>query len=219
MIKAITFDLDNTLIDFIKMKKGASNAAATAMVKAGLKLDINYVKKTLFTEYMLDIEGNHVFQDFLKKHSIKSERILAAAMNAHMKNKFRYTKPFPKVKKVLKKLRKRGYKLGIVTDAPRIKAYQRLEAMDLTEYLDVVVGREDTGRAKPSTLPFKKALKLLKVEAKNALHVGDWPDKDILGAKKVGMKTCFARYGYLGKGKVVYADFKIKKFSDILDHL
>lgn len=37
MIKAITFDLDNTLIDFMKMKKASSNAAAKAMVNKNIK--------------------------------------------------------------------------------------------------------------------------------------------------------------------------------------
>ena len=39
MIKAVLFDLDNTLIDFMRMKKEASRAAAYAMVEAGLKAD------------------------------------------------------------------------------------------------------------------------------------------------------------------------------------
>ena len=25
--------------------------------------------------------------------------------------------------------------------------------------------------------------------------VGDWPERDVVGAKKIGMKTAFARYG------------------------
>ena len=74
-IKAITFDLDNTIIDFIRMKKNSTNAAAEAMVKAGLELDVNTVKKELFEEYIKDIEGNHVFQDFLKKQDRKSTRL------------------------------------------------------------------------------------------------------------------------------------------------
>ena len=38
MLKAITFDLDNTLIDFMSMKRKASDAAANEMVKHGVKL-------------------------------------------------------------------------------------------------------------------------------------------------------------------------------------
>jgi beta-phosphoglucomutase-like phosphatase (HAD superfamily) len=36
MIRAILFDLDNTLIDFTGMKKAAIREAARSMLKAGL---------------------------------------------------------------------------------------------------------------------------------------------------------------------------------------
>ena len=39
MIKAIIFDLDNTLLDFVKMKQFAVKAAITAMNEAGLEAD------------------------------------------------------------------------------------------------------------------------------------------------------------------------------------
>ena len=32
----------------------------------------------------------------------------------------------------------------------------------------------------------------------------------------MGMKTCFARYGYQGQGKRVMADYKIERIEDVL---
>lgn len=217
MIKAITFDLDNTLIDFMKMKIASSDAAARAMIKSGLNMNLKEAKKELFEEYIKDIEGNHAFQDFLKKNNSYDERILASAINAHTITKLKFLKTYPGVKFTLNELKKRGLKIAIVTDAPRLKAFQRLDAINISNLFDIVIGKEDTNQLKPSIYPFKKALKLLNVEPFEAMHVGDWPEKDILGAKKLGMKTCFARYGYLGKGKVVMADFKINSIKEILE--
>ena len=45
---------------------------------------------------------------------------------------------------------------------------------------------------------------------------GDWPERDIKGAKAVGMKTCFARYGN-PKAKKVYADYEIDNIKMLLD--
>jgi len=220
-IKALTFDLDNTLIDFMKMKKLACDNAARAMVKAGLKLNLNTAKKELLQTYLKEgIEGNTAFEVFLKKYKSNTEKILATALNAYQASKIRNIGiSYPDVKSTLKKLKKLGYKLAIVTDAPRLKAYQRLDAMGIVDLFDVIVGFEDTGKIKPSKYPFKKALKLLKVNPEETMHVGDFPDRDIKGAKSLGIKTVFASYGYMGVGKIVWADYKIKKFKDILELL
>jgi putative hydrolase of the HAD superfamily len=51
MIKAILFDLDNTLIDFMRMKRQASQAAIEAMIQAGVKLNKEDAQKILFELY------------------------------------------------------------------------------------------------------------------------------------------------------------------------
>lgn len=217
MLKAITFDVDNTLIDFIKMKTRASNDAAIAMIKTGLKMDKEKAKKELFETYIKDIDGNTAFEIFLRNNNAYSDRVLAAALNAYLRTKLDFLEPYPEVKETLLKLKKKGLKLGIVTDAPRLKAYQRLDAMKIADLFDVVVGKEDTGEEKPSKMPFLAALKQLKLKPEEVMHVGDWPEKDIKGAKLVGMKTCFAKYGFQELGRMVKADFEIDRFEEVLN--
>ena len=68
MIKAITFDLDQTLIDFVKYKKECASAAMDAMIKAGLKGDRKKLKKELMDFYFSHgIESHDIFTVFLKK--------------------------------------------------------------------------------------------------------------------------------------------------------
>jgi len=207
MLKAITFDLDQTLIDFMHWKRVSSDAAAKAMVRAGLPMKVSVAKKKLFTKYIKDIESDTIFGDFLKENNSYDERILAAGINAYRRLRFTLLKPYPKVKYVLAKLKK--YKLGIVTDASRLKAFLRLDAMGLS--FDYVVGYEDTMKSKPSSFPFKKMLSLLKVKGPECLHVGD-SYKD-MAASKLGIITCLARYGSLVD---IEADFVVDRFEDIL---
>ncbi|MFA6268533.1 MAG: HAD-IA family hydrolase [archaeon] len=213
-IKAITFDLDMTLIDFMKFKRRGSDAAANAMTKTGFKVD----KDELFKFYMHDIEGDTVFGEFLKSKNNYSERILAAGINAYLKEKHKHLQTYPGVKKTLLKLKELGFKIVLITDAPRLKAFMRLDSLGIAELFDIVVGFEDTGTRKPSQLPFEKALKLLNLKPSQAMHVGDWPERDILGAKEVGMKTCLAEYGWNSHklGKWIEPDYKIKTFEDIV---
>ena len=216
MIRAITFDLDQTLIDFVSYKKKCASAAIHAMVKAGFKGNRLKLEKELMDFYFsYGIESHDIFTAFLKMKGSYTDRILAAGINAYRSH--RVLKPYPGVKKTLLKLKKKGYKLGVVTDAPRLKAYLRLDSMGIASLFDVVVGKEDTGRVKPSTLPFKKALSLLGVKPSEAMHVGDYPEKDVLGAKKAGMKTCFARYGDQKQGRKVWADYYVDRVEDVWD--
>lgn len=216
MIKAILMDCDNTLIDFMRMKRLATNNAAKAMVKAGLNMPLKKAKEQLFKTYMkVGIESRKPFTIFLKNHRQFNEKMLAAGINAYNSSKIKHLKPYKDVIPTLKKLKKH-YKLGVISDAPRLKLYQRLDAMKITDFFDVIIGYEDTGRKKPSKLPFKKALNELNVKPEEALFIGDWPDKDVKGAKQIGMKTVFARYGYLWQGKIVYADYKAVHFKDLL---
>ena len=43
MIKAVIFDLDNTLLDFMKMKEYAVKAAIAGMIEAGLDLSLIHI--------------------------------------------------------------------------------------------------------------------------------------------------------------------------------
>jgi len=206
-----------TLIDFMKMKSKASDAAAKAMVKAGLDMPVEKAKKRLFETYLeVGIESETVFQKFLKENNAYSERILAAAINAYLRTKYRHMKAYPDVAPTLKKIKEMGIKIAIVTDAPRLKAYQRLDIMGIADMFDAVVGFEDTGKTKPSTLPFEKALTILGVRPQEAMHVGDWPERDVLGARKLGIKTCLAKYGF-HMGKYIKADYEINSFKELLE--
>jgi len=218
-IKAVIFDLDNTLIDFLKMKKEACRFALKAMIKKGLKVLFEPGYKKLMETYIrTGIDSNTAFEQFLKEAGCCDTKILAAGINEYLKVKNKFLKPYPNVKTTLKKLKKRGLKLAIVTDAPRLKAYQRLVAMGIDDYFDFVTGFEDTGKEKISQLPFKVAIERLKIKPENIMMVSDSISRDLIGARKLGMITVLAKYGQVWKetekGK---PDFEINDISEILN--
>jgi len=52
------------------------------------------------------------------------------------------------------------------------------------------------------------------------LFVGDNPERDILGARKLGMKTALAEYGNgWYKGKKIKPDYILKDISQLLEVL
>jgi HAD superfamily hydrolase (TIGR02253 family) len=217
--RAVLFDLDNTLVDFMGMKRAASKTAASAMVDAGLDADKEVFADELFSFYLNRwIESDDAFEAFLlEKYNKVDYRILAAGVNAYLKEKYLHLKPYPGVKETLAELKKMGLKLAVVSDGVRLKAWMRLNAAGLDKYFDVVVTHEDTCKKKPCPEPFQKALKELGLRPDECLFVGDWPERDIEGAKAVGMQACLAEYGLVDKSKKHNGEYEIKNIKDLLE--
>ena len=219
-IKAIIFDLDNTLIDFMQMKEESCRAAIQAMIGAGLKMDQKVAFCSLMeTYYRLGLESDFAFTQFLKKNKQFDHKILAAAINKYQETKAGYVRSYPNVKLVLQSLAEKGLVLSIVTDAPKTKAYQRLLLMGIEQYFEFVVGFEDTNVKKHTGLPLELAIKLLKKEGpdiKNSeiLMVGDSIKRDLIPATKLGLKTAIAKYGQLSKENGT-VDYELENITDL----
>ena len=216
-LRAVLFDLDNTLVDFMQMKRVCSEAAIRAMVEAGLGIDEGKATRILFRMYEKHgIEDQKIFERFLRKVLGKVDyKVLASGIAAYRRVKAGYLSPYPKVRETLIKLKSMGLVLAIVSDAPRMQAWLRLAEMNITEFFDVVVALEDTNRLKPSSMPFRQALKKLGVKAEEVLFVGDNPERDIKGAKSIGMRTALAKYGQVTMGKSS-PDFVLEEPSEIV---
>ena len=216
-VKAIVFDLDNTLIDFMRMKRKASEAAISAMIKAGVKIDkerAEEILNRLFKKY--GMEYQKIFDELLKEITGQVDlRILAAAVVAYRRVKGDLLEPYPNVIPVLTKLKKKVTTLGVVSDAPKFQAWTRLYEMKLDKFFDFVVAWEDTNNLKSSGLPFQKVLEKLKMKPEEILVVGDRLSRDILPAKNLGMKTVLARYGMVIKEEG-QADYEINDISELL---
>ena len=197
MIKAIIFDLDNTLLDFIKMKQFSVKAAITAMNEAGLAVNEEKAYQDIFDLYIeKGWENQQVFDDYLNQTVGKvSNKILAAGIVSYRRAREATLLVYPNVNKTLIELIKMGIKLAVVSDAPSREAWMRLYYLNLHHVFEPVLTYDDTGVRKPSAEPFKMALDVLNVEPEEALMIGDWPERDVVGAKQIGMKTIFARYG------------------------
>jgi FMN phosphatase YigB (HAD superfamily) len=221
-IKAVIFDLDNTLIDFMRMKEESCRAAVKAMISTGLDMDEDEAFAELMNTYFsLGLESDYAITDFLRGVGQFDHKILAAAINSYLKKKATLIEPYPDVELVLKKLNEKGVVTAIVTDAPKTKAYQRLLAMGIESYFRFVVGFEDTGNGKHTGLPLKMALDKLRKEFPDLVNseilmVGDSVQRDIEPAKKLGLRTAISKYGQIEEVKSDSIDCELNAVTDLL---
>jgi len=218
MIKAVIFDLDNTLVDFMKMKRLSIEEAIRAMVDSGLQISIQESNKIIDEIYKEQgIEYQKVFDVFLQRVLKKVDyKILSAGIVAYRRAREAALIPYPHVYPTLHQLMKMGMKMGIVSDAPTKEAWLRLAYLNFHHIFDAVVTFEDTGVRKPNSAPFLMILEKLKVSPDQALMLGDWAERDILGASLVGMKTAFAKYGDTFHTEVHNANYELNDISELI---
>ncbi len=197
LVKGVVFDLDNTLLDFMKMKEFAVKSAIKGMIEAGLKVneDSSYTEIIAIYE-KFGWENQKVFDVFIEKQiGYVEHKFLAAGIVAYRRAREANLMAYPNVNKTLMALAKAGIKLGVVSDAPSREAWMRIYYLNLYHFFDAVITFDDTGKTKPSEKPFRMSLEKLDLLPKETIMLGDWPDRDVVGAKKIGMRTAFARYG------------------------
>jgi HAD superfamily hydrolase (TIGR02253 family) len=217
MIKAVVFDLDQTLIDFMRMKRLSCEAAMDAMIAAGLRIDKERGLKILYQIYSRHgMEYQRIFQSFLIKVMGRIDYgIMASGIVAYRRVKEGLLYPYPNVIPILKALKKK-YRIAILSDAPRIQAWIRLAAMGLQKSFDLVITFEDTGVEKPTSKPFMLALKKLGLRPDECVMVGDSLRKDIAPAKRLGFRTVYAKYGGNYQPASVKPDYVINDIKELL---
>ncbi|MFA5108292.1 MAG: HAD-IA family hydrolase [Candidatus Micrarchaeia archaeon] len=220
MVKAIIFDLDNTLVNFWEFKQESADEAARAMVGAGLEMNEKRVRDLIFKIYETHgIEYQLTFSELLKPFKFekpKFERIRNAAITAYLRKKSQMLRPYEGVEQMLCGLGGE-YRLAVLTDAAKEQAHQRLEFVNLQKYFEAIGTFHDTNIYKPGVEPFLFISKKLSLEPSDCLMVGDNPSRDIKGAKSAGMKTCFAKYGHNYGNDGTVADFEIEKPQELIE--
>lgn len=106
---------------------------------------------------------------------------------ASWRRSFAKLKPFPLVRPALQELRRRGVTVAALSDFP---IERKLDALGIGDLIQFSACTEDSGYLKPHAAPFLFVCKELGVEPSQVLYVGDSYRKDMVGASRVGMRTC-----------------------------
>lgn len=216
MLKAILFDLDDTLLDWSEFRQDWP----VFEEQNHLRRVFDYVAQVatplpdfqvFVTEYRTRTREawRHGRATLIAPHlgTILVEAVAACGSSAAMEDLLRVydwraipgTRLFPEVPEMLSLIREKGIQMAIVTNAHQPMRARDVEIGEhgLLEYFpECRISAADAGLLKPHPMIFQMALDQLGVKAHEAVFVGDNPVADISGPQGIGIKTVLRANGH-----------------------
>ncbi|MEM2028433.1 MAG: HAD family hydrolase [Candidatus Bathyarchaeia archaeon] len=196
-IKAVTFDIEDTLYDSSLQMRMARLNAIRAMIEAGLPIDVETRYKRL--EEIVNEYGAHYgkhFDKLLERLGLRwNPRVIAAGVVAYRETSQAYLKPFPDTVPTLIQLRDHKYKLGVISDGLAVKEWQKLIHLGVHHLFHSVVISEECGTLELTDEVFRRCLRELNVKPHEAIYVSSRLNKAIKNANKVGLISVRLRRG------------------------
>ncbi|MDI9644264.1 MAG: HAD family hydrolase [Candidatus Verstraetearchaeota archaeon] len=189
-IRAVLFDMDNTLLDFMAAKASACRAVAGKLGKDdGLDLLNRFLKNKA------EHESHLIIADYMGSLGIYDGELFFEVCETYDLTKLEAIEAYDGIPELLTYLKTNRFALGVVTNARRVNAEMRLEKAGLRRFFDAVVTADDTEQIKPDPRHLEVAIGRLGVIPEETIFVGDSIEMDIKAAKRLGMKTAYAKYG------------------------
>jgi HAD superfamily hydrolase (TIGR01549 family) len=189
-LRAILFDLDDTLYDFGSFWKGRLQHAVGTVAARDPRVDRAALEQAALAEWVL---MEH-WPDFLRRHGIADEDLIAATHAAFQQGWFDGMTLPEDTAVVLQTLRAR-FKIGLITNGPSHIQRHKIERFGLAERMDLLVVSGEFGSHKPDPAIFRHAVAQLGVAPGEALFVGDSLEHDLRGAAAAGLPfVWFNRY-------------------------
>jgi putative hydrolase of the HAD superfamily len=101
----------------------------------------------------------------------------------------KYFSLFPGALNLLRDLKTRGKRLGLVTNGVSETHRDKIALLQITEYFDAIFLADEVGMVKPDPLLFAHACQKLSSSPSRSAMVGDRYDRDISGALEAGLFT------------------------------
>ncbi|MBQ7037835.1 MAG: riboflavin biosynthesis protein RibF [Clostridia bacterium] len=190
--KAVIFDFDDTLQD--------RTAAFLAVARQLLSRHMHAADAEKLEQYARQMcaenRGGYVdystfFHEFIKRWSFK-EGVTGEQLLWEYHRLFPlHSALYPETIAVLREIRQRGYRIGIITNGNPLLQNRKLDLTGLRLCTDLVMISGDEGIHKPHPELFRRAAARLGVAPENCVYVGDHPINDIKGAKSAGMQAIY----------------------------
>lgn len=178
-MKAIIFDFDGTLpICFHAFKYVFQKYDEKELTSADIKEMFGPSETGIIRENLTHPEKEAAIEDYYEQYASHHQQFVEnnKAMAA-----------------LLRDLKNAGFQLGIFTGKARRSLDISLKELDLEGVFDVMITGDDVVKAKPDAEGLRKVLELLKVDASDAIYIGD-SDADVQAGKQAQVYTIGAQW-------------------------
>ena len=206
-IETILFDLDGTLID------------TNELIIASFTHTVEKFGDRPYTrEEILDFIGPPLVDSLTLVNPNKIDDMVTAYREHNYANHEKYVKAYPNVVETIKKLKAKGYKMGIVTTKIHHTAELGLKIAGMEGIFDVIIGLDDVENAKPHPEPVLTAIDQLKANPMTTLMVGD-NYHDIEAGQNAGVQTAGVAWAIKGRESLekYRPDYMLENISDLFE--
>ncbi|MBE3917578.1 HAD-IA family hydrolase [Vibrio parahaemolyticus] len=236
MLKAIFFDMDETLCGTSQADKSAGQKFATWIQQtypqvsdpqAFLQRYLQGVYKKLnaeFPQLVALLPDENAFRCGLIQTILAENGIHIDAEQAQQAQHYFDSARmgaftfFPGVKEMLTDLRKH-YKLVVITNGPIFSQHPKLKATQMDEWVDHIIVGGGEPEEKPAASIFQKALNLVDVKPEEALHIGDSLAADIAGANNMGILSVWVNATGASNPTEITPNFEIRETVELKEIL
>ena len=215
-IKAIIFDAYGTLFD-------VNSAAEKCKEKIGDKWEdfANYWRITqLEYTWLRSLMNRHkdfwqVTEDSLKKSMKKFE--IDQNMRSELLNLYKILSTYPEVKKTLEELKRKNFKLAILSNGTPDLLNQLVKSNSLEEFFDDIFSIETVGIYKPNADVYNIPIKKYNISKNEVLFLSSntW---DVSGGGNFGYKSIWVNRNNNIFDNLDYSpEFELKNLKDLLD--
>ena len=194
----LLFDLDGTLLDSAPdLAKAVNHMLLTLNLKEFSQEVIrswvgNGAKTLVERALQYSIKHNVLNKTFSE---VEINSALAIFLKYYERNLCNESVLYEGVKETLVALKKKGYRLAIITNKPAEFITPIIAGYDLTGLFELLIGGDSLTERKPHPLPLLHACKVLDVTVDQCIMIGD-SKNDIMAAKAANMRSIGLTYGY-----------------------
>jgi putative hydrolase of the HAD superfamily len=228
-LRAVLFDIDDTLVATTEFAALARRNAVHAMCEAGLDHPEDEVYSELLEvirEFSSNYDGH--FDRLLIRlpqsatGGVNPALVVAAGVVAYHDTKFRGIDPFEDVVPLMEALHDAGIIIGVITHGLTVKQAEKILRLGLVRLIDpaAIFISDQVGISKPNPKLYATALKRMGLEPSEALYVGDNLEHDVAPAKSLGMHTAWStRAAKPGQNMSIIADHNVANFRELAEAL